>query len=182
MVTPSEPNQVITNQVPSPSPFFNEALPAILSANSLEATRRPFEDPNHLALQRLGCQLLIRTMMREILIPYQYFQSLSRHKVFSMPCTTQLVHTGSHQSSCMALAQIRTIHIPLWKSIHPVSTLKMARTSSTQFRKYSQMIHLTESASQFLTYNGHLSSPGDFFPSYLIYWIYFYPYILLPYQ
>ncbi|MBW0470688.1 hypothetical protein O181_010403 [Austropuccinia psidii MF-1] len=76
MVTLSEPNYAIPNQVPSPSPFSKKDFSAIQSGNSLATTRRPFKDPNHLALQRLGCQLLIRTIMRAILRGYQSFQSL----------------------------------------------------------------------------------------------------------
>ncbi|MBW0528048.1 hypothetical protein O181_067763 [Austropuccinia psidii MF-1] len=45
------------NTVANPSPSLKEDFPAIQSGNSLAATRRPFEDPNHLALQELGCQL-----------------------------------------------------------------------------------------------------------------------------
>ncbi|MBW0588400.1 hypothetical protein O181_128115 [Austropuccinia psidii MF-1] len=57
MVMFSGPNYVIHNQVPNPSPISKEDFSAIPSGNSLVATRRPFEDPNHLALQELGCQL-----------------------------------------------------------------------------------------------------------------------------
>ncbi|MBW0492007.1 hypothetical protein O181_031722 [Austropuccinia psidii MF-1] len=42
MVTLSEPNYLISNQVPSPSPFLKKDLSAIQSGNSLAATRRPF--------------------------------------------------------------------------------------------------------------------------------------------
>ncbi|MBW0533394.1 hypothetical protein O181_073109 [Austropuccinia psidii MF-1] len=56
MVTLSGPNYVITNQVPNPSPILKEDFSAIKSGNSLAATRRSFKDPNHLALQELGCQ------------------------------------------------------------------------------------------------------------------------------
>ncbi|MBW0593286.1 hypothetical protein O181_133001 [Austropuccinia psidii MF-1] len=56
MVMLSGPNYIISNQAPNPSPISKEDLSAIQSGNSLEATRRPFEDPNHLALQDLGCQ------------------------------------------------------------------------------------------------------------------------------
>ncbi|MBW0563363.1 hypothetical protein O181_103078 [Austropuccinia psidii MF-1] len=56
MVTFSGPNYMIPNQVPNPSPFSKEDVSAIQSGNSLAPTRRPFEDPNHLALQELGCQ------------------------------------------------------------------------------------------------------------------------------
>ncbi|MBW0569518.1 hypothetical protein O181_109233 [Austropuccinia psidii MF-1] len=56
LVTLSEPNYVIQKQVAIPSPISKEEFSAIKSGNSLEATRRPFEDLNHLALQQLGCQ------------------------------------------------------------------------------------------------------------------------------
>ncbi|MBW0501842.1 hypothetical protein O181_041557 [Austropuccinia psidii MF-1] len=54
MVTLSGPNYVIPYQVPNPSPILKEEFSAIQSGNSLAATRRPFKDPNHLALQHLG--------------------------------------------------------------------------------------------------------------------------------
>ncbi|MBW0472103.1 hypothetical protein O181_011818 [Austropuccinia psidii MF-1] len=56
MVTLPGPNYMIPNQVPNPSPILKEDFSAIQSGNSLEATRRPFKDPNHLALQELGFQ------------------------------------------------------------------------------------------------------------------------------
>ncbi|MBW0569163.1 hypothetical protein O181_108878 [Austropuccinia psidii MF-1] len=56
MVTLSVPNYVILNEVSNPSPSSNEDFSAIQSGNFLVATRRPFEDPNHLALQELGLQ------------------------------------------------------------------------------------------------------------------------------
>ncbi|MBW0466564.1 hypothetical protein O181_006279 [Austropuccinia psidii MF-1] len=56
MVTLSGPNYVTPNQVQNPSQILKEDISAIQSGNSLEATRRPFKDPNHLALQELGCQ------------------------------------------------------------------------------------------------------------------------------
>ncbi|MBW0487344.1 hypothetical protein O181_027059 [Austropuccinia psidii MF-1] len=54
----------------------------------------------------VGLSILIRTILGEILRGNQSFQSFSMHQVFSIPCTTQLVHTGSNQASCMALAQL----------------------------------------------------------------------------
>ncbi|MBW0518311.1 hypothetical protein O181_058026 [Austropuccinia psidii MF-1] len=80
MVTFSGQNHVIPNQSPNPSPILKEDSSATQSGNSLAATRRPFEDPNHLALQE--------------------------HQVLSIPWTTQLVHTGSNQASCMAMAYL----------------------------------------------------------------------------
>ncbi|MBW0564985.1 hypothetical protein O181_104700 [Austropuccinia psidii MF-1] len=71
MVKFSRPNYMIPNQLPNPSPISKEDLSAIWSGNSLAATRRPFEDPNHLALQGLGCHFLIRTILRAIIRGYQ---------------------------------------------------------------------------------------------------------------
>ncbi|MBW0463160.1 hypothetical protein O181_002875 [Austropuccinia psidii MF-1] len=97
MVTLSGPNSVIPNQVPNPSTISKEVFSAIHSGNSLAATRRPFKDPNHLALQELGFPF------SEVI---NYIQSFSRHQLLSFPWTTQLVHTDSNQVSCMALAQL----------------------------------------------------------------------------
>ncbi|MBW0462717.1 hypothetical protein O181_002432 [Austropuccinia psidii MF-1] len=124
MVTLSEPNCRIPNQFPSPTPFSKKDFSAIQSGNSLAATRRSFEDPNHLALQRLFCHLLIRTIMRAILRGYQSFQSLSRHQVFSIPWKTQLVHTGSNQAFCMALAQLGQF---IFHCGNPVTQFQLSR-------------------------------------------------------
>ncbi|MBW0482820.1 hypothetical protein O181_022535 [Austropuccinia psidii MF-1] len=56
MLTISGPNYLMSNQVPNPSPISKEDFSAIQYSNSLEATRRPIKDLNHLALQELGCQ------------------------------------------------------------------------------------------------------------------------------
>ncbi|MBW0482224.1 hypothetical protein O181_021939 [Austropuccinia psidii MF-1] len=48
----------------------------------------------------------IGTILREILRGNQSFQLFSRHQVFSIPWTTQLVHTRSNQASCMALVHL----------------------------------------------------------------------------
>ncbi|MBW0531201.1 hypothetical protein O181_070916 [Austropuccinia psidii MF-1] len=52
----SGPNYVIPNKVPNPSPISKKDVSDIQSGNSLATTRRPFEDPNHLALQEFGGQ------------------------------------------------------------------------------------------------------------------------------
>ncbi|MBW0513595.1 hypothetical protein O181_053310 [Austropuccinia psidii MF-1] len=124
MVKLSKPNYVIPNQVPSKSPFSKKDFSAIQSGNSLVATRRPFKDPNHLALQRLGCHLPVRNIRREILRGYQYFQLFPRHQVFSIPWKTQLVHTGSNQASCMASAQLGQF---IFHCGNPVTQLQFSR-------------------------------------------------------
>ncbi|MBW0461560.1 hypothetical protein O181_001275 [Austropuccinia psidii MF-1] len=106
MVTLSGPNYVIPNQVPNPSPISKEDFSDIWSGDSLAATRRPFKDPNPLALQELGCQFspgLFQGQFSELI---NHIQSFSRHQVLRIPWKAQLVHTGSNQVSCMALAQL----------------------------------------------------------------------------
>ncbi|MBW0495786.1 hypothetical protein O181_035501 [Austropuccinia psidii MF-1] len=54
----------------------------------------------------VGLSISIRTILGAILRGNQSFKSLPRPQVFRIPRTTQLVHTGSNQASCMALAQL----------------------------------------------------------------------------
>ncbi|MBW0471303.1 hypothetical protein O181_011018 [Austropuccinia psidii MF-1] len=70
----SRPNYMIPNKVPNPSPILKKDVSAIQPENSLVATRRPFEDPNHLALKRLHCHFLNRNILREILRGYKSFK------------------------------------------------------------------------------------------------------------
>ncbi|MBW0491155.1 hypothetical protein O181_030870 [Austropuccinia psidii MF-1] len=91
---------------PNPSSPLKEDFSDIQSGNSLAATRRPFEDLNHLALQELGCQLspgLFQGKFSELI---NQIKSLSRNQTLRIPWTTQLVYTGSNQVSWMALAQL----------------------------------------------------------------------------
>ncbi|MBW0504984.1 hypothetical protein O181_044699 [Austropuccinia psidii MF-1] len=163
MVTLSGPNYVIPNQVPSPSPISKKDFSAIQSGNSLVATRRPFKDPNHLALQRLGCPFLIRTNLGAILRGYQSFQSLSRHQVFSIPWTAQLVHTGSNQASCMSFAQLGQF---IFHCGNPVTKLNShdGQNCIGPIQTIKPVTHLPGSAFQLFTYTGHLSALGDFSP------------------
>ncbi|MBW0559326.1 hypothetical protein O181_099041 [Austropuccinia psidii MF-1] len=91
-----DPGVVIPNQAPNPSPILKEDSSATQSGNSLAATRSP---------AAVGLSILIRAILSAIFRGYQSFQSLSRHQLLSIPWTTQLVHTGSNQASCMALGQ-----------------------------------------------------------------------------
>ncbi|MBW0569875.1 hypothetical protein O181_109590 [Austropuccinia psidii MF-1] len=79
MVTFSGPNYVIQNQFPNPSPISKEDSLAIQSGNSLVATRRPFEDPNYLVLQELGCQFssgLFQGQFSEFINYFNHFQGI----------------------------------------------------------------------------------------------------------
>ncbi|MBW0529942.1 hypothetical protein O181_069657 [Austropuccinia psidii MF-1] len=164
MVTFSGPNYVIPNQVPNTSPISKEEHSAIQSGNSLAATRRPSKDPNHLALQEFSCHFLsglFKGKFSEFInlfnhckgIKYSAFlgqlnwsiQVVIKHPVWPWPNWANSYSTVGLQSHS--------------------SILKMARTVLAQFRKYSWVNHLPGSAFQLFTYTGHLSSPGEFFPS-----------------
>ncbi|MBW0522504.1 hypothetical protein O181_062219 [Austropuccinia psidii MF-1] len=106
-----------------------------------------------------------RIIPRAILKGYSSFNQLSRQQVLQY----------SLDNSIGPYRQQSIIPVCLWanwaNSYSTVgiqshsSILKMARAVLIQFRQYSRMIHLLGSASQFFTHTGHLSSPGDFFPS-----------------
>ncbi|MBW0511898.1 hypothetical protein O181_051613 [Austropuccinia psidii MF-1] len=55
MVMVSGPNYAISNQVPKSITHFKGSIFSNPVFQSLAATRKPFKDPNHLALQELGC-------------------------------------------------------------------------------------------------------------------------------
>ncbi|MBW0502036.1 hypothetical protein O181_041751 [Austropuccinia psidii MF-1] len=55
MVMFSGPNYIIPAPVPKSITHFEGRLLCHSVLQSLAATRRPFKDPNHLALQELGC-------------------------------------------------------------------------------------------------------------------------------
>ncbi|MBW0553928.1 hypothetical protein O181_093643 [Austropuccinia psidii MF-1] len=68
--------------------------------------QRTIQGPQPPGPAGVGFSILIRTILRAILRVYNLFQSLSRHQVLRIPWTTQLVHTGNNQASCMALAHL----------------------------------------------------------------------------
>ncbi|MBW0587427.1 hypothetical protein O181_127142 [Austropuccinia psidii MF-1] len=79
MVKFSGPNYMLQIQVATPSPISKEDFSAIQSGNSLTATRRPFKEPNHLALQELGCQFssgLLQGQFSEVINHFNHFQGI----------------------------------------------------------------------------------------------------------
>ncbi|MBW0483913.1 hypothetical protein O181_023628 [Austropuccinia psidii MF-1] len=99
--------------------------------------RRPFKDPNHLALKELGWQFhsgLFQGAFSEV-IPS--FYNLSRNEVFNTDRTAQLVHTGINQSNCMYLAQSGQVIFHCGTSVTQFN-LKMASSVLTQCRQYSR--------------------------------------------
>ncbi|MBW0556368.1 hypothetical protein O181_096083 [Austropuccinia psidii MF-1] len=84
-------------------------------------------------------------------------------KYFNTPWTTQFIHTGLIQSTCMALAQLGHFIFHCVNSITHFN-FRIARTvfpdSENTAIDPPSRINLSV-----FTYTGYLSSPGDFFPS-----------------
>ncbi|MBW0513891.1 hypothetical protein O181_053606 [Austropuccinia psidii MF-1] len=70
------------------------------------AIRRPFKDPNHRPLQELGWKLIQDYFKGHSQRLYIISISCKGIKYFNTAWTTQLVHTGGNQSTCIYLAQL----------------------------------------------------------------------------
>ncbi|MBW0518505.1 hypothetical protein O181_058220 [Austropuccinia psidii MF-1] len=58
MVMFSGPKYVISSQIPKSTTHFKGRIPTHSALQSLNATRSPFEDPNHLSPKELGCYFI----------------------------------------------------------------------------------------------------------------------------
>ncbi|MBW0481850.1 hypothetical protein O181_021565 [Austropuccinia psidii MF-1] len=139
--------------------FFNSSV-----WQSMAAIRRSFKDPNHLALQDLGWQVHSGLFQRHSQRLYSFSISCQGINYFNTPWITQLVHIGVNQSTCMSLAQLGQFILTLWEFNHTVQFQDFQNCISP-IQTIQPVIHLPGSVFQFFTYTGHLSAPGDFFPS-----------------
>ncbi|MBW0472206.1 hypothetical protein O181_011921 [Austropuccinia psidii MF-1] len=89
---------------------------------------------------------------------------LSRHQVFQYSLDNSVHPYRPHSINLYGLDPIGSFHIPLCEFHY---TVQISRWSERYFpiRKIQSLIHLPGSIFQVFTYTGHLSSPGDFFPS-----------------
>ncbi|MBW0589838.1 hypothetical protein O181_129553 [Austropuccinia psidii MF-1] len=95
--------------------FFNSSV-----WQSMAAIRRPFKNPNHLALQELGWQFHSGLFQGHSQRLYSLSISCQGIKYFNNPWTTQLIHKGFNQATCMSLAQLGQFNLPLWELNHTV--------------------------------------------------------------
>ena len=93
-------------KVPKSNTHFEGGLFNSSVWQSMAAIRRPFKDPNHLALQELGWKFIQNYPKGHFQRLYIISISCQGIKYFNTPWTTQLVHTGGNQSTCMYLAQL----------------------------------------------------------------------------
>ncbi|MBW0507733.1 hypothetical protein O181_047448 [Austropuccinia psidii MF-1] len=147
----------------NPSPILKEDSSSHQSGNPWWLSEDHFRTPT-----TWPCRSWVgnssRIIPRAILRGYSSFNQFSRQQVLNTPWTTQLIHTGSNQSTCRSLAQLGQFILHCGDSITqfnfqdgqncigPIQTIQPDDSPS-------------RISSQFFTYTAHLSSPGDFFPS-----------------
>ncbi|MBW0541045.1 hypothetical protein O181_080760 [Austropuccinia psidii MF-1] len=132
--------------------------------SSMTAIRRPFKDPNHLALQELGWKFIQDYFKGHSQRLYIISISCQGIKYFNTPLTTQFVHEGSNQSTCMYLAQLGRCVFHCGNSVTPFK-FQDGQICIDPIQTIQPVTHLPGSVFQLFTYTGHLSAPGDFFPS-----------------
>ncbi|MBW0516341.1 hypothetical protein O181_056056 [Austropuccinia psidii MF-1] len=168
MVTFSGQNNTIPNQGPKSKAHFERGFFNSSVWQSMAAIQTPFKDPNHLALQELGQQFHSGLFQGNSQRLYSLSISFQGSKYFNTAWTTQLVHTGDNSINLYVLGPIR-----------PIKSSTVGIQSHSSISRWTEMywpifgpiqtiqpvIHLPGSVFQFFTYTGHLSAPGDFFPS-----------------
>ncbi|MBW0572516.1 hypothetical protein O181_112231 [Austropuccinia psidii MF-1] len=130
---------------------------------SMAAIRRPFKDPNHVALQELGWKFIQDYSKGHSQRLYIISISSQGIKYFNTPWTTQLVYTGGSQSTSMYLAQLGQFIFHCGNSITRFK-FQDGKICIDPIQTIQPVTHLPGSVFQLFTYTGHLSAPGDFFP------------------
>ncbi|MBW0483499.1 hypothetical protein O181_023214 [Austropuccinia psidii MF-1] len=130
---------------------------------SMAVIRRPFKDPNHLALQELGWQLHSGLFQGHSQRLYSFSISFQGIKYFNTPWTTQLVHTGINKSTCMSLDHLGQFNLPMWEFNRTVQ-FQDGQNCIAPIETIQLVIHLPGSVFKFFTYTGHLSALGTFSP------------------
>ncbi|MBW0494984.1 hypothetical protein O181_034699 [Austropuccinia psidii MF-1] len=85
---------------------------------SMAAIRRPFKDPNHLALQELGWQFHSQLFQGVFSGLINSFNKLSRHQVFQYSLGNSIGPYRYQSINLYVLGPIGTIHIPLREFNH----------------------------------------------------------------
>ncbi|MBW0462705.1 hypothetical protein O181_002420 [Austropuccinia psidii MF-1] len=135
MVTFSEPNSMILNWGPKIHHQFQRRTLQLISMAIHGGSQKTISGPRPPGTAGAGLAILPGLFQGPFSEVIHHSISCQGIKYLNTPWTAQLVHTGSNQASCMALAQLGQIHIPLWEFNHTVSILKMSRTVLTQFRQ-----------------------------------------------
>ncbi|MBW0574376.1 hypothetical protein O181_114091 [Austropuccinia psidii MF-1] len=125
---------------------------------SMAASRRLFKDPNHLALQELGGQFNSGLLKGPFLRGITSFQL-----VFKAESTSASL--GQFNWSIQVILKYPVWPWPNWADSVPQFSFQDGQNCIGPIQTIQTVTHLPGSALQLFTYTGHLSSPGDFFPS-----------------
>ncbi|MBW0555593.1 hypothetical protein O181_095308 [Austropuccinia psidii MF-1] len=120
MMTFSGHNSIFPNQGPTIQRPFQRRILNSSVCQSMPAIRRPFKDPNHLALPELGWQFhsgLFQGAFSEVI---HSFNQLSRHQVFQYSLDNSIGSYRRQSINLYVLAPIGPLHIPLWEFSHTV--------------------------------------------------------------
>ncbi|MBW0487087.1 hypothetical protein O181_026802 [Austropuccinia psidii MF-1] len=151
-------------EVPKFNAHFEVGLFSSSVWKSMAAIRRLFKDTNHLALQGLGWQLL------------QDYSKGHSQRLFIIQSAVKAASTSilfgklnwsiqaSINSTCMSLAKTGQFIFYCGNSITQFNP-QGGQNFIGPIQTIQPVTHLPGSAPQRFTYTGHLSSPGDFFPS-----------------
>ncbi|MBW0586730.1 hypothetical protein O181_126445 [Austropuccinia psidii MF-1] len=150
--------------VPKSNAHFEGDLFSSSVWQSMAAIRRPFKDPNHLALQELGWQLsqdYLKGPSQRLFI----IQSVVKAESTSI-LLGQLNWSiqAEINYTCMSLTQSGQFKFHCGNSITEFNSQDVQNCIGP-IQTIQLVTHLPASAPQLFTYTGHLSSPGDFFPS-----------------
>ncbi|MBW0592045.1 hypothetical protein O181_131760 [Austropuccinia psidii MF-1] len=107
-------------KVPNSSAHFEGGFLNSSVWQSTAAIRRPFKDPNHLALQELGWQFhsgLFQGPFSEVI---NHFNQLSRNQVFQYSLDNSIGPYRHQSTNLYVFGPIGPIHIPLWEFSHTV--------------------------------------------------------------
>ncbi|MBW0556688.1 hypothetical protein O181_096403 [Austropuccinia psidii MF-1] len=148
----------------NPKPILKEDSSTHQSGILWEQSEDHSRNPITRALQELGWQFIQDYSKGHSQILYFISISCQGIKYFNTPWTTQLVHTGGNQSTCMFLAQLGQFIFHCGNSVTQFK-FQNGQICIDPIQTIQPVTHPIGSAFQFFTYTGHLSAPGDFFPS-----------------
>ncbi|MBW0575381.1 hypothetical protein O181_115096 [Austropuccinia psidii MF-1] len=124
----------------------------------MAAVRRLSKDPKHLSLQELGWQFNSGLLKGPFLRDITSFQSVVKES--STPASL-----GQFNWSIWVILKYPVWAWPNWENAVPQFGFQDGQNCIGPIQTIQPVTHLPGSALQLFTYTGHLSSPGDLFPS-----------------
>ncbi|MBW0487563.1 hypothetical protein O181_027278 [Austropuccinia psidii MF-1] len=105
-------------KVPKSNARFEGGLLNSSVWQSVAAIRRPFKDPNHLALQEMGWKFIQNYPKGPFSEVINSSNQLSRHQVFQYSLENSIGPYRRQSINLYVRSPIGPIHIPLWEFSH----------------------------------------------------------------